>query len=165
VRKPLIAAVEGWALGGGFEMVLACDLIVAAENARFGCPEVARGIVPAEGGLVRLPHRIPYHVAAELLLTGDMLSASDAARYGLVNRTTAPGAALDGALELAGRVATNAPLALAAAKEVMRVTQGLSDADAFTRQDELTAGLATSEDAHEGAVAWAEKRPPVWHGR
>lgn len=165
VRKPLIAAVEGWALGGGFEMVLACDLIVAAENARFGCPEVTRGIVAAEGGLVRLPHRLPYHVAVQILLTGETLSASEAARYGLVNLVTAPGGALDGALELAGRVAKNAPLALAAVKQVMRVTQGLNDSDAFQRQDELTDGLTKTEDAHEGAVAFAQKRPPVWHGR
>jgi enoyl-CoA hydratase len=131
VRKPLIAAVEGWALGGGFEMVLACDLIVAAENARFGFPEVTRGIVAGEGGLVRLPHRLPYHVAVQLLLTGEPLSAPEAGRYGLVNLVTAAGGALDGALELAARVAKNAPLALAAVKQVMRVTQGLNDRDAF----------------------------------
>ncbi|MBV8981930.1 MAG: crotonase/enoyl-CoA hydratase family protein [Acidimicrobiia bacterium] len=165
VSKPLIAAVEGWALGGGFEMVLACDLIVAAENARFGFPEVTRGIVPAEGGLVRLPRRLPYHVAAQLLLTGEPLSAPDAGRYGLVNLVTAPSGALDGALALAGRVAKNAPLALAAVKQVMRVTQGLNDNDAFQRQDELTEGLAKTEDAHEGAVAFVQKRAPVWHGR
>ena len=165
VRKPLIAAVEGWALGGGFEMVLACDLIVAAENARFGFPEVTRGIVPAEGGLVRLPHRLPYHVAAQLLLTGEPLPAPEAGRYGLVNVVTAPGGALDGALELAARIAKNAPLALAVVKEVMHVTPGLSDDDAFRRQDELSDGLIKSEDAHEGAVAFAQKRQPVWHGR
>ena len=165
VRKPLIAAVEGWALGGGFEMVLACDLIVAAENARFGFPEVTRGIVPAEGGLVRLPHRLPYHVAAQLLLTGEPLPAPEAGRYGLVNVVTAPGSALDGALELAARIAKNAPLALAVVKEVMHVTPGLSDDDAFRRQDELSDGLIKSEDAHEGAVAFAQKRQPVWHGR
>lgn len=165
VRKPLIAAVEGWALGGGFEMVLACDLIVAADNARFGFPEVTRGIVAAEGGLVRLPRRLPYHVAVELLLTGEPLSALEAGQYGLVNLVTAPGGALDGALALAARVAQNAPLALAAVKQVMRVTQGLNDSDAFQRQDELTEGLAKTEDAHEGAVAFVQKRPPVWHGR
>jgi enoyl-CoA hydratase/carnithine racemase len=165
VRKPLIAAVEGWALGGGFEMVLACDLIVAASDARFGFPEVTRGLVAAEGGLVRLPRRLPYHVAAQLLFSGEPLSASDAGRYGLVNMVTEPGAALDGALELAARIAKNAPLALAAVKQVMRATQGLNDSDAFTHQDELTAGLIKSEDAHEGALAFTEKRPPVWHGR
>jgi enoyl-CoA hydratase len=165
VRKPLIAAVEGWALGGGFEMVLACDLIVAAENARFGFPEVTRGIVAAEGGLVRLPRRLPYHVAVQLLLTGEPLPAPEAGRYGLVNLVTAPGGALDGAVELAGRVAKNAPLALAAVKQVIHVTQGLNETDAFQRQDELTEGLAKTEDAQEGAVAFVQKRPPVWHGR
>jgi enoyl-CoA hydratase len=165
VRKPLIAAVEGWALGGGFEMVLACDLIVAAEDARFGLPETTRGLVAAEGGLVRLPRRLPYHVAARVLLTGEPLTAAEAKQYGLVNELTPPGTALAVAWELAERVARNAPLALAAVKEVLRETQGLKESDAFTRQDEITSGLATSEDAREGARAFAEKRAPVWHGR
>jgi enoyl-CoA hydratase len=165
VRKPLIAAVEGWALGGGFELVLACDLIVAAQDAQFGCPEVTWGIVPPEGGLVRLPHRIPYHLAVRLLLTGERLPATEAKAYGLVNELTAPGAALDGAHELARRLARNAPLAIAAVKEVLRATQGLNESDAFQRQDELTSGLMSSEDAREGARAFAEKRAPVWHGR
>jgi len=165
VRKPLIAAVEGWALGGGFELVLACDLIVAAEDAQFGCPEVTWGIAPLEGGMVRLPHRIPYHLAVRLLLTGKRLPAAEAQQYGLVNELTAPGAALEGAQQLAGRLARNAPLAIAAVKEVLRATQGLDDSDAFQRQDELTSGLASSEDAREGARAFAEKRAPVWHGR
>ncbi|MGD1216798.1 crotonase/enoyl-CoA hydratase family protein [Streptomyces krungchingensis] len=165
VRKPLIAAVEGWALGGGFEMVLACDLIVAAEDARFGLPEVTRGLVAATGGLVRLPRRLPYHVAARVLLTGEPLTAAEGKEYGLVNELTPPGAALDGARELAERVARNAPLALAAVKEVLRETQGLNESDAFTRQDEITRGLFSSEDAREGARAFAEKRSPVWHGR
>jgi enoyl-CoA hydratase len=165
VRKPLIAAVEGWALGGGFEMVLACDLIVAAEDARFGFPEVTRGIVAAEGGLVRLPHRLPHHVAVRVLLTGEPLLATQAKEFGLVNELTASGGALDGAHELAQHAAKNAPLALAAVKEVLRATQGLDDSDAFKRQDEITSGLASSEDAHEGAMAFVEKRAPVWHGR
>ncbi|MFE5108061.1 crotonase/enoyl-CoA hydratase family protein [Streptomyces sp. NPDC056663] len=165
VRKPLIAAVEGWALGGGFEMVLACDLIVAAQDARFGFPEVTRGLVAAEGGLVRLPRRLPYHVAARVLLTGEPLTAAEGKEYGLVDELTPPGAALDAARELAERVARSAPLALAAVKEVLRETQGLNESDAFTRQDELTSGLFSSEDAQEGAQAFAEKRTPVWHGR
>lgn len=165
VSKPLIAAVEGWALGGGFELVLACDLIVAADDARFGCPEVTWGLVAMEGGLIRLPHRLPYHIAVRILLTGEPLPAAEAQQYGLVNELTAPGAALEGAHELARRVARNAPLALAATKEVLRATQGLDESDAFARQDQLTAGLASSEDAHEGARAFAEKRAPVWHGR
>lgn len=165
VRKPLIAAVEGWALGGGFEMVLACDLIVAAEDARFGLPEVTRGLVAAEGGLIRLPRSLPQHVAARVLLTGEPLTAAEGKQFGLVNELAPPGTALDAARELAGRVARNAPLALGAVKDVLRATQTLSLSDAFARQDELTSGLATSEDAREGVLAFAEKRAPVWHGR
>jgi enoyl-CoA hydratase len=165
VRKPLIAAVEGSALGGGFELALACDLIVAAENATFGSPEVKWGIDAAEGGMVRLPHRIPYHVAVRLLLTGEMLPATEAKQYGLVNELTAPGGALDKAHELAARIAKNAPLAVAAVKEVLRAAQGLNDHDAFEHQDEIISGVFSSEDAHEGATAFAERRAPVWHGR
>ena len=165
VRKPLIAAVEGWALGGGFEMVLACDLIVAADDAKFGLPEVKRGLIAGEGGVIRLPKRIPYHVALKVLLTGEPISAVDAKAYGLVSELTAPGAALAGAQELASRIAGNAPLALAKVKQVLRETQGLDDAEAFTRQAEDASSLLNSEDAHEGALAFAEKRAPVWHGR
>jgi enoyl-CoA hydratase len=165
VRKPLIAAVEGWALGGGFEMALACDLIVAAEGAKFGFPEVKWGLVPAEGGLLRLPKRIPYHVALRVMLTGEPLAATDAEHYGLVSELCAPGAALRTAQELAGRIGLNAPLALAAAKKILRITQGLDDRSAFERQEEIYSALATSEDAHEGARAFAERRAPVWHGR
>ena len=165
VRKPLIAAVEGWALGGGFELALACDLIVAAEDAKFGFPEVKWGLVAGEGGLIRLPKRIPYHVAVRVLLTAEPLPATDAEHYGLVNELCAPGTTLRTARELAGRISRNAPLALAAVKEILRATQGLDDAAAFVRQDEITGPLAASEDAHEGARAFAEKRGPVWHGR
>ena len=165
VRKPLIAAVEGWALGGGFEMALGCDLIVAAEDAKFGLPEVKRGLIAGEGGVIRLPQRIPYHVALKVLLTGEPLSAVDAKQYGLVSELTAPGGALQQAQELAQRIAGNAPLALARVKEVLRETQGLNDADAFARQSEKAHGLIDSEDAHEGALAFAEKRAPVWRGR
>jgi enoyl-CoA hydratase len=165
VRKPLIAAVEGWALGGAFELVLACDLVVAAQDARFGFPEITRGLVAAEGGLVRLPRRLPYHVALRVLLTGAPLSAADAHAYGLVNELTAPGGAVDRAHQLAGQVAGNAPLALAAVKAVVRATQGLNDSDAFQRQDQLTSRVLSSEDAQEGARAFVEKRAPVWHDR
>jgi enoyl-CoA hydratase len=165
VRKPLIAAVEGWALGGGFELALGCDLIVAANDARFGAPEATRGLVPSEGGLVRLPRRIPYHVALRVLLTGDPLGAGDAAEHGLVSELTAPGAALERARALATRIAKNAPLALAAVKQVLRATQDLDDRAAFARQDQLIAPLISSDDAHEGAVAFADKRAPVWRGR
>jgi enoyl-CoA hydratase len=165
VRKPLIAAVEGWALGGGFEMALGCDLIVAAEDAKFGLPEVKRGLIAGEGGVIRLPQRIPYHVALNVLLTGEPLSAVDAKQYGLVSKLTAAGAALQAAHGLARRIAANAPLALARVKEVLRETQGLDDADAFARQSEKAHSLIDSEDAHEGALAFAEKRAPVWRGR
>jgi enoyl-CoA hydratase len=165
VRKPLIAAVEGWALGGGFEMALACDLIVAARDAKFGLPEVKRGLIAGEGGVIRLPQRIPFHVALTVLLTGEPLSAVDANQYGLVSELTESGAALAGAQELAARIAVNAPLALARVKKVLRETQGLDDAEAFARQDEDAHSLLDSEDAHEGAVAFAEKRAPVWRGR
>jgi enoyl-CoA hydratase len=165
VRKPLIAAVEGWALGGGFEMVLACDLIVAAANAKFGLPEVKRGLIAGEGGVIRLPARLPYHVALKVLLTGEPLAAADAAGYGLVSELTAPGAALQGAQELAQRIAGNAPLALAKVKQVLRDIQGLNDTEAFTRQSQAAHSLLDTEDAHEGALAFAEKRAPVWRGR
>jgi enoyl-CoA hydratase len=165
VRKPLIAAVEGWALGGGFELALACDLLVAAEDAKFGFPEVKRGLIAGEGGVIRLPRRVPYHVALGVLLTGEPISAADAKQYGLVSELTASGAALQGAQELAQRIADNAPLALAAVKRVLRETQGLDDADAFKRQDQIASSLLSSQDAREGAHAFAERRPPVWHGR
>src|SRR5918995_2431268 len=119
-RKPLIAAVEGWALAGGFEVALSCDLIVAARDARFGIPEVKRGLVAAAGGLFRLPQRIPYHLAMELALTGDPVGAERAAELGIVNRVTEPGAALDGARELAATIVRNAPLALQASKAVLQ---------------------------------------------
>ncbi|WP_458316556.1 crotonase/enoyl-CoA hydratase family protein [Mycolicibacterium brisbanense] len=164
VRKPLIAAVEGWALGGGFELALACDLIVAAEDAMFGFPEVKRGLIAGEGGVVRLPRRVPHHVAVKLLLTGDPVTAGEAQQYGLITELTPNGAALKAARALAARIAGNAPLALAAVKQVVREVQGLNDSDAFARQDGIAAGLLTSADAREGALAFAEKRPPVWRG-
>lgn len=165
VSKPLIAAVEGWALGGGFEMALACDLIVAGQDAKFGLPEVKRGLIAGEGGVIRLPQRIPYHVAVKVLLTGEPISAVDAKQYGLVSELTESGAARTVAQGLAKRIAVNAPLALARVKKVLRETQGLNDAEAFKRQDKDARGLLDSEDAHEGALAFAEKRAPVWRGR
>jgi enoyl-CoA hydratase len=165
VRKPLIAAVEGWALGGGFEMALACDLIVAADTAKFGLTEVKRGLIAGEGGVIRLPQRLPYHIAVKVLLTGEPISAVDANQYGLISELTAPGAALARAQELAHRIAGNAPLALAKVKQVLRDTQGLNDADAFARQATDAHSLLATEDAHEGALAFAEKRAPVWRGR
>jgi enoyl-CoA hydratase len=165
VKKPLVAAVEGWALGGGFELALACDLIVAAENARFGFFEVKRGLVPSEGGLIRLPKRVPYYAATRVLLTGEPIPATAAHQYGLVSELVPPGKALQTARELARRIAQNAPLALSAVKQVLQASQGLDDSEAFARQDELIAGVFSSQDAHEGATAFAEKRPPHWQGR
>jgi len=144
---------------------LACDLIVAAQDAKFGLPEVKRGLIAGVGGVIRLPRRIPYHVALKVLLTGEPLSAVDAEQYGLVSELTESGAALAGAQQLAKRIAANAPLALAKVKQVLRDTQGLNDSDAFARQAENASSLLNTEDAHEGALAFAEKRAPVWRGR
>jgi enoyl-CoA hydratase len=164
-RKPLIAAVEGWALAGGCEVALACDLIVAANDAKFGIPEVKRGLVAGAGGLIRLPRRIPSGIAMELALTGDPLPAADAHRLGLVNSLTEPGAALDGARALAARIAVNGPLAVAVTKQVITEQQDWDMADAWTRQGPMIGPVFGSEDAREGARAFAEKRPPSWKGR
>jgi len=164
-RKPLVAAVEGWALAGGFELALACDLVVAGATARFGVPEVTRGLVAVAGGALHLPRRLPYAVAMELLLTGDPIDAARAAELGLVNRVVGEGEALAAALELAHRVARNGPLAVAATKEVARGAQDWTMEEVCRRQDEITGAVFTSHDAAEGAAAFAEKRPPVWQGR
>jgi enoyl-CoA hydratase len=163
--KPLIAAVEGWALAGGCEIVLACDLIIAAETAKFGIPEVKRGLAAAAGGLFRLPVRIPYHVAMEFVLTGDPVDAARAYELGLVNRVTASGGALEGALELAGKIAANGPLAVVASKKVVQHANGWTDEQAQKEQLAIVRPVMISEDAQEGARAFAEKRPPVWKGR
>ncbi|MEV6028016.1 crotonase/enoyl-CoA hydratase family protein [Streptomyces sp. NPDC052036] len=165
INAPLIAAVEGYALGGGTEMALACDMIVAARNATFGQTEVHYGIVPPEGGMVRLPERIPRNIALELLLTGDPLPAERAEQLGLVNLLTEPGAALTGALELADRVAHNAPLAITAVKRVVNERTAFRDQDALSEQDQIVAPVLASQDAREGARAFAEKRSPHWQGR
>ncbi|WP_375482586.1 crotonase/enoyl-CoA hydratase family protein [uncultured Jatrophihabitans sp.] len=163
--KPLIAAVEGPALAGGCEIALACDLIVAAEDARFGVPEVKRGLVAGGGGLLRLPRRIPQAVAMELALTGDPVTAPDALRYGLINAVTAKGGALDGALALAARITVNGPLAVAATRQiVLKATEWTMD-QAWAEQRKIMDPVFGSDDAQEGARAFAEKRPPVWTGR
>jgi enoyl-CoA hydratase len=164
-RTPLIAAVEGWALGGGTEMALACDLIVAAQDATFGLFEVTHGLVPPEGGIVRLPERIPRNIALELLLTGDPLPAVRAGQLGLVNHVTAPGGALGHAVELATRIAGNAPLAVAAIKRALTDRTAFDDEGAFSQQDQIVAPVLASQDAQEGARAFAEKRRPHWQGR
>lgn len=164
-RKPLIAAVEGYALAGGFEVVLSCDLIVASRAAQFGLPEVKRGLAATAGGLLRLPKRLPYHVAMECILTGDMFSAERAAALGLVNRLTDVGGALDVALALAKSIAANGPLALAASKQVASESGEWSREEMFDRQAAMTTPVFTSQDAREGAAAFAEKRAPVWQGK
>ena len=163
--KPLIAAVEGYALAGGFELALACDLIVAANNANFGLPEVKRGLVPGSGGMLRLPRRLPYHVAMEALLTGDMIAAKRAHELGLVNDLVEPGTALEAALKLAEKIAANGPLAVRTVKQVVTESQDWRVDDMFALQNPRMAHIFSSEDAKEGATAFAEKRPPVWKGR
>ncbi|MFE5690250.1 crotonase/enoyl-CoA hydratase family protein [Streptomyces sp. NPDC056512] len=165
LRTPLVAAVEGWALGGGTEMALACDLIVAAEDASFGLTEVTFGLVPPEGGIVRLPERIPRNIAVEVLLTGDPLPAERAHQLGLVNHLTPPGETLTKAVELAHRIARNAPLSIAAVKRAVNERTAYGDQDAFRQQDQLVAPVLASHDAQEGAHAFADKRPPHWEGR
>jgi enoyl-CoA hydratase len=163
-KKPLIAAVEGYALAGGFELALACDLIVAAENAKFGIPEIKRGLVAAGGGLLRLPRRIPPNVAMEYALTGEFFSATDAQQFGLVNRVTPAGGALEGAIELAERITANAPLSITATKEVIVRSADWTAEDMWRKQQEVTQPVLGSADAKEGASAFAEKRAPVWRG-
>ena len=163
--KPLIAAVEGWALAGGCEIALACDLIVAADDAKFGIPEVKRGLVAGAGGLVRLPRRIPAGIAMELALTGDPLPAADAHRLGLVNKLTAPGQALAGALALAERIAANGPLAVAATKQIVGQQFDWQLAEVWEKLEPIMRPAFQSKDAREGALAFAEKRAPVWQGR
>jgi enoyl-CoA hydratase len=163
-RKPMIAAVEGYALAGGCELALACDLVVASEEAKFGIPEVKRGLVAAAGGLLRLPRRIPPQLAMEYALTGDFFSAADARRYGLVNHLSKPGQALDGAFALAERITANAPLAVQATKEIITRAADWRSDEAFTRQQAVVQPVFQSADAQEGARAFAEKRAPVWRG-
>jgi enoyl-CoA hydratase len=165
-ETPLIAAVEGWALAGGFEVALACDLVVAARDARFGIPEVKRSLVASGGALRRLPARIPYHLAMELALTGEPVGAERLAALGLVSRLTEPGGALAGALELAAAIARNGPLAVAATKRIL--VEGPTwpaGPEWWSRQEEVAGPVFRSEDAREGATAFAEKREPVWRGR
>jgi len=163
-RKPLIAAVEGHALAGGFEAMLACDLAVAANNAQFGLPEVKRGLAAGSGGLLRLPRLIPPRIAMELALTGEALLAPRAAELGLINRLTEPGAALAGARDLARQIIANAPLSVAASKRVMVESRDWSLDEMFARQQNITGPVLASADAREGAAAFAEKRAPRWRG-
>src|SRR5258706_1492040 len=162
--KPVIAAVEGYALAGGFELALACDLVVASEAAKFGLPEVRRGLVAGAGGLLRLPQRIPYHLAMEIALTGEHYSAARLHQAGLVNEIVPAGQALAAARNLAGRIALGGPLALQATKRVITESADWSSAEAFGRQSEIISPVFTSAAAREGATALAEKRPPNRRG-
>jgi enoyl-CoA hydratase len=163
-HKPLIAAVEGYALAGGFEIALACDLIVAAENAQFGIPEVRRGLIAGSGGLLRLPQKMPRQIAMEYALTGRMMSAADAGRWGLVNRLTPAGDALEAARSLAAEIIANGPLAVAMTKKVIDEAPAWPAGDVWPRQREILERVISSNDAREGALAFAEKRAPVWSG-
>jgi enoyl-CoA hydratase len=163
--KPVIAAVEGTALAGGFEIVLACDLVVAAENARFGLPEVKRGLVAAGGGLLRLCRRVPSPLAMEWALTGEFVPAARAERAGLVNRVVPPGTTLPAAIELAEAIARNGPLAVAATKRILTECRDWSLDEEFERQREISLPVRESADAREGALAFKEKRAPHWTGR
>jgi len=163
VSVPLIGAANGTAIGGGLELLLGCDVIVASELAKFGFPEVRRGLFPAGGG-TSIGTRIPLSVALEMTLTGDLIDANRAHDLGLVNAVTAPHQVLAGALEFAERIAANAPLGLAAVKELVRLTV-TDPAHAEERKQEWRRVVFSSEDAREGAVAFVEKRDPVWRGR
>jgi enoyl-CoA hydratase len=164
-RKPLIAAIEGFAVAGGFEIALACDLIVAAGGAKLGIPEVKRSLVAAGGALLRLPRRMPYGLAMELALTGDPISAERAYELGVVNRLAEPGSAVDAALELAAAIAGNGPLALEATKAILQRQFDWTEEEFWHKQGELAGPVFASEDAREGAVAFSEKREPRWQGK
>jgi|TARA_R110002072_G_scaffold120719_5_gene254016 enoyl-CoA hydratase len=164
-RKPLIAAVEGYALAGGLEMAISCDLIVTADNAKFGIPEVKRGLAAAAGGLMKLPRQIPSRIAMELALTGDFISAQRAYELGLVNEIVPAGTALEAAKALAARIVANGPLAVAISKQVVLESAEWSAEEMWTKQNEITTPVFSSEDAIEGSVAFAEKRAPNWKGK
>jgi enoyl-CoA hydratase len=163
-RKPLIAAIEGFALAGGMEIALACDLIVAARGAKLGIPEAKRSLVAAGGALLRLPRRMPYHIVMELALTGDAMPAERFYDFGVVNQLAEPGAAVAVALELAERLAKSGPLALVASKQVLQEQFDWSSSEMWERQGAITRPVFESEDAKEGANAFKEKRDPVWRG-
>ena len=164
-RKPLIAAIEGFAVAGGMEIALACDLIVAAKGARIGIPEAKRSLVAAGGALLRLPQRMPYHVVMELALTGDPLPADRFYEFGVVNRLAEPGKAVDVAIELAERLAKSGPLAVIASKRILQEQYDWSTAEMWEKQGAISGPVFASEDSKEGANAFKEKREPVWKGR
>ncbi len=163
-RKPLIAAVDGYALAGGLELMIACDLVVANASAKFGIPEAKRGLVAGAGGLIRLPDQIPARIAMELALTGDFIGAQRAYDIGLVNRLT-DGPALDAALEMAKAIGANGPLAVQVSKQIIAESRSWPADERWARQADLMAPVFASADAREGAAAFAEKRTPNWSGR
>ena len=162
--KPLIAAVEGYALAGGLELMIACDLVVASAAAKFGIPEVKRGLVAAAGGVMMLPDQIPERIAMELALTGDFITASRAYELGLINEVT-EGSALDAAKALAARIVANGPLAVRVSKQIIKDSRGWAMEDRYANQAKLIGPVFVSEDAREGAAAFAEKRAPNWKGK
>ena len=162
--KPIIAAVNGPAFAGGFEIVLACDLVVAAEEAQFGIPEVKRGLFAAAGALIRLPKRVPLALATELAITGDPIDAQRALQLGLVTRVVPLAELVDAALELAARIAANGPLAVRKTLQMVREAGDLTEEEAWPRNFELAMEVFASKDSIEGATAFAEKRPPRWTG-
>jgi enoyl-CoA hydratase len=164
-KKPLIAAVEGYALAGGFEIAITCDLVVAANNAKFGIPEVKRGLVAAAGGLMRLPRQIPSRIAKEMALTGEFIDAARGYELGLINKVVEPGCALDGAKAMAKLIAANGPLAVIKSKQVIDESQDWTNENMYTKQTEVATVVFTSHDAIEGATAFAEKRAPNWQGK
>jgi crotonobetainyl-CoA hydratase len=168
IDKPTIAAVNGTALGGGTELALASDLVVAGEGATFGLPEVKRGLIAAAGGVFRLVEQLPRKVAMELMVTGEPMSSADALKWGLINRVVPDGTELDAALALADRITVNAPLAVQASKRVAAgVDDGIiaDDEAGWSRTIREITALMSSEDAKEGPLAFAEKRQPVWKAR
>ena len=164
-NKPIIAAVEGYALAGGFEMALACDMIVAGETAQFGLPEVTRGLVAGAGGVLRLPERIPRQIAMEVSLTGRRLAAEEAHRWGLVNRLVPEGHALAESLKLAAEISANGPLGVQATKKIISESPTWPAHERFDRQRPIVDEVLASDDAREGATAFAERREPRWSGR
>jgi enoyl-CoA hydratase len=163
--KPVIAAVNGPALAGGFEIVLSCDLVVAADTARFGIPEVQRGLMAAAGGLIRLPKRVPLAIALELAMTGDPIDAQRALALGLVNRVVAGAEVLDAACAIADRIGENSPIAVRLSRQLVREAAEMPEADGWRRTNELAVQVFASGDAVEGATAFAEKRKPVWQSK
>lgn len=163
-KKPIVAAVDGYALAGGMELALACDLIVASDSAMFGIPEAKRGLAAAAGGLMRLPRQIPPRIAMELALTGDFITARRAYEIGFINQIT-QGPSLEGAKALAAKIAGNGPLALIASKAIIRESHEWTEAEMWQKQTAYTMPVFTSHDAREGAAAFAEKRKPNWLGR